>query len=296
MKDTQIIYPSILILIIVWLAASCANPSTTPTSAGGSSPTLTSVTSNPASTPSPTPVSPSPPTSSQTSSDDWPTYHRDSFRTGFVAGASLGSTAHRLWTSDRLDGDVYAEPLVIGGKVLAATEQNSVYALDFTTGKQVWKVNLGTPVPLSQLGCGNIDPSGITSTPVADPAAKRLYVVARLQPNHHELFILDTDAGTVVSHRTVDPPGADPRVQQQRAALALSKGKVYVAFGGLEGDCGNFYGWVVGAPVSGNDPLITYRVSPHRGASLWAPAGPAADSTGNLYVTSGNGYSGSTFD
>jgi outer membrane protein assembly factor BamB len=177
-----------------------------------------------------------------------------------------------------------------------ATEQNSVYSLDIQTGKVLWQVNLGKPVPRADLACGNIDPSGITSTPVADPITGHLYVVARIQPNHHELFVLDIQTGTVVSHRTVDPPGADPRVQQQRSALALSNGRVYIAFGGLYGDCGSYNGWLVGAPVDGNGQLVSYRVPSQRGAGLWAPSGPAVDATGNIYVTSGNGFSNSSFD
>ena len=168
------------------------------------------------------------------SRDDWPTYHRDLSRSGFDP-VPVGSS-NRLWSSDRLDGDVYAEPLVVGESVLVATEQNSVYCLDFATGKSLWHVNLGTPVAISQLGCGDIDPSGTTSTPVADPSAGRLYVVARIQPNHHELFTIDIKTGSVLSHRLVDPPGADPRVQQQRSALALYGGRVYIPFGGLYGD------------------------------------------------------------
>lgn len=104
-------------------------------------------------------------------------------------------------------------------------------------------MNLGTPIPLADLGCGDIDPSGITSTPVADLTTGRLYVVARVQPNHHELFVLDIQSGTVLSHRPIDPPGADPRFQQQRSALVISNGRVYIAFGGLFGDCGSYYGW-----------------------------------------------------
>jgi outer membrane protein assembly factor BamB len=250
-------------------------------------------------TPSTSSTAPAPSTtvtSNSSTGDDWPTYHRDLSRSGSDPAVSLGGSLRRLWTSEALDGDIYAEPLVFGERVLAATEHNSVYSLDITTGKVQWQVNLGTPVPSAELACGNIDSSGITGTPVADPATGRLYVVARLEPNHHELFVLDIEAGTILSHRTVDPTGADPRVQQQRAALALANGRVYVAFGGLYGDCGSYYGWLVSMPADGNGQLISYRVSSHRGASLWAPSGPAVDSAGNLYVTSGNGFSGSTFD
>jgi len=209
---------------------------------------------------------------------------------------SLGSSIHRLWTSESLDGEVYAEPLVVGDRVLVATEHDSVYSLNIKTGSVQWKKTLGTPVPLAELSCGNIDPSGITGTPVADPAARLLYVVARIQPNHHELFKLDIDTGTVISQQTVDPPGSDPKVQQQRAALALSGGMVYVAFGGLAGDCGNYHGWLVGIPASGSGQLVSYRVSSDVGAALWAPSGPAVDDAGNLYLASGNAFSSSSFN
>ncbi len=250
-------------------------------------------------TPTPTGTAPSasaPPMSVYSSSDNWPTYHRDLSRSGFYPGVSLGASLHRLWTSEILDGDIYAEPLVLGGKVLAATEHDSVYSLDISNGKILWQAHLGTPVYLSELSCGDIDPSGITSTPVVDPAAGRLYVVARIQPNHHELFVLDIQDGNILSHQPVDPPGADPRVQQQRAALALSNGRVYIPFGGLWGDCGAYHGWVVGVPVAESGQIVTYQVSPSKGASLWAPSGAAIDSAGNLYVASGNGFSGSNFD
>ena len=85
--------------------------------------------------------------------DDWPTYHRDNSRSGFDPGVFPNGPLNRLWTSDRLDGDIYAEPLVIGGRVLVATEQNSVYSLDSISGRLQWHVNLGTPITLTDLLC-----------------------------------------------------------------------------------------------------------------------------------------------
>ncbi len=166
--------------------------------------------------------------------DDWPTYHKDLSRNGFDA-VTLKSPK-TLWESEPLDGNVYAEPLIVGNQVMMATEQNTVYSFDLGTGKRIWKASLGTPVSISQLGCGDIDPSGITSTPVADPSAGQMYVVARVQPNHHELFTVAIKDGSIISHRVVDPPGSDPRFQQQRGALALSRGRIYIPFGGLYGD------------------------------------------------------------
>ena len=63
-----------------------------------------------------------------------------------------------------LDGNVYASPLVIGGRVVVATENDSVYAIQ--NGHIVWRRHLGTPAPQGQLPCGNIFPLGITGTPV----------------------------------------------------------------------------------------------------------------------------------
>src|SRR5581483_11021441 len=103
-------------------------------------------------------------------------------------------------------GDVYAQPLVVGGRVIAATEGNSVYALDAATGAQAWRAQLGAPVQGSTLPCGDIDPSGITGTPIADPASNTLYVAAFLSAGtHHELFALDIANGNVKWHRAIDP-------------------------------------------------------------------------------------------
>src|SRR5712692_8974511 len=55
-------------------------------------------------------------------SADWPTYHSDLRRNGKAQGAETWSSIRRNWTSQALDGDIYAEPLVVGARVLVATE------------------------------------------------------------------------------------------------------------------------------------------------------------------------------
>lgn len=102
------------------------------------------------------------------SSTDWTTYHRDNTRTGYLASTPDPQGFTRIWNT-RLDGAAYAEPLVVNGRVLVATEGNSVYSLDASTGQVQWHTNISSPVPLTQLPCGNIDPLGITGTPVYDP-------------------------------------------------------------------------------------------------------------------------------
>ena len=74
-----------------------------------------------------------------------------------------------------LTGSIWAEPLVFHGLVIVATEHNDLYAFNEATGAQVWHVNLGAPVPSSDLPCGDISPTvGITSTPVIDPSTGAL--------------------------------------------------------------------------------------------------------------------------
>jgi outer membrane protein assembly factor BamB len=225
----------------------------------------------------------------------WPTYHRVLARTGATAaGPALGSV-HRRWTAS-VDGAVYAEPLIAGGKVIVATENDSVYAFNSATGHREWRAHLATPVPGGSLPCGDIDPSGITGTPVVDTRAGVIYVVT-FQPTEHRLVALDLATGHVRWRRPIDPLGADPRTHQQRAALALSHGRVYVAYGGLFGDCGDYHGWVLGAPTSSpTGQVAVYRVPTGREGAIWAPSGPAIDGHGNVYVATGNGSSTTSFD
>ena len=224
-------------------------------------------------------------------------YHHDAARTGVASDQLPLGTVSRAWVSASLDGALYAQPLAVGGRVLVATEGNSVYALDAASGAIVWHAALGEPVPRSELPCGNIDPSGITGTPVVDVAAGTLYVVAFLRAGpHHELFALDVSTGTVRWHRSIDPPGLSPLVEQERGALALVGGRVYVPFGGLYGDCGPYRGAVVSAAADGSGPLSSYIVPTSRMAGIWNPAGPVIDATGDLWVTTGNSASQGNFD
>ena len=225
----------------------------------------------------------------------WPTYHRDAARTGLEANGPAGASLRRTWESPGLDGAIYAEPLFVGNQVFAATEGNTVYALDATTGQVQWQTNLGAPVPRSELPCGNIDPTGITSTPVVDSARGLVYVVPFLMPAHHELVALDLASGSERFRRPIDPPGRDPKVEQQRSALALVGDQVLVVYGGLFGDCGNYKGFVIGARADGGGDLTTYEVPAARAAAIWAPPGPVVDNN-SVLVATGNSIGSSDPD
>jgi outer membrane protein assembly factor BamB len=234
-------------------------------------------------------------------SDNWPTYHRDMFRSGYDPTFSQFTSATLNWKSTTLDGDVYAEPLIVGTVVIVATEQNSLYELNATTGQIIWHINFGTPVNGATLPCGDINPSGITGTPVIDVTGRTIFVVAYLQaPSlHHELFAVDLDTGNVRFQLPIDPSSANFRVQyqQQRAALALSNGYVYVAYGGLDGDCGPYHGWLVATKTNDGGPLISYQVPTGRAGAIWGGgSGPVVDNSSDLLVATGNSDATSTFD
>src|SRR5438128_481044 len=231
---------------------------------------------------------PSTATPGQVTSADWTMYHDNNARTGFVADMPDPTRLTNLWQQP-LDGAVYAEPLVVDGEVIVATENDTLYALGARSGQIQWHTTVGTPVPLSDLPCGNIDPLGITGTPVYDPQTGLVFAVAEIQGPAHLLVGVDVKTGQVKVRRLVDPPGANPQVHQQRAALALNGNKVYIAFGGLYGDCGDYHGMVVASRTDGTGALLTYQVPTQREGGIWAPAGPTIDGQGNIYVTVGNG-------
>ncbi len=225
---------------------------------------------------------------------DWPTYHRDSARTGAAPSSPALGTLRDAWSA-QLDGAVYAEPLVVHGRVIAATEANTVYALDASDGHVVWKRNVGPPMPLSALPCGNIDALGITGTPVYDPATGLVFAVAELSGGSHVLVGLDAADGSLVVQREVEPPRGDRLAYQQRAALALLDNRVYIAYGGLYGDCSDYTGTVLSVPTTGDGTIDSYVVPTAREGGIWAPGGPAVDGS-RLLVGVGNGESTTSYD
>lgn len=224
------------------------------------------------------------------SASDWVTYHRTNDR----AGQGVGVPApHRLTPAWRaaLDGAVYGQPLLLGNLVIAATEHDTVYGLNLTDGSVRWRRPVGTPMPLKRLPCGNIDPLGITGTPAYDPPTGSVFVVAETTDARHNLVALDARTGAVRFSRPLDIPGRDRQAEQQRGALAVAGGRVYVPFGGLAGDCGNYVGYVSAVDTRGAGKTLVYRVPTRREGGIWAPSGVAVDASGDVWVAVGNGAS-----
>ena len=273
------------VLVAVLLAAGCTSGTTASNATGTEQPPSPSTAaSSPAG-----PASPASPSAAAGGQDaDWPTYDRTADRSGVSVSSPAPGTVRSSWTA-AVDGAVYAQPLVIGSEVIVATENDTVYALDASTGAVRWSRHLATPVP-SGLPCGNVDPSGITGTPVADVATGRLWLVTfTAQPTYrHTLWELNLVTGQTVAQRPIDVSGSDPRAQQERGALVLLGSRVYVPFGGLYGDCSDYKGRVVGAPLSGSGPLVSFTTPNQRQAGIWAPPGESVRDD-SLYVATGNG-------
>jgi polyvinyl alcohol dehydrogenase (cytochrome) len=231
----------------------------------------------------------------------WITYDHDGARSATDPDSGSPVTPAAAWGPTQLDGDVYAQPLVFGSRVYAATENDTVYALDAGSGAVVWRRSLGTAVPAGTLPCGDISPTvGITSTPVIDRSSGRIYAVADTLSGgavSHQLFALDAATGAVVPGFpvAVDPPGQDPKAVLQRAALSLDAGRVIVPYGGNSGDCSTYHGWLVSVPASGSGAPTTFEVDAGAGESqgaIWgAGDGPSQDGAGHLFVETGNGSS-----
>ena len=235
-------------------------------------------------------------TTAPSAGTSWTVYHGDLLGdgdAGSVASVSLNAPA---WTSPALDGQLYGEPLISGGLVFVATENDTVYALAASSGAVAWSTHVGTPVPSSALPCGDISPTvGITGTPVVDAARSEVFVVAEElvgQAPAHELVGLDTATGKVELTQNVDPAGSTPPALLQRTGLTLDAHRVVFGYGGNYGDCSTYHGWVESVPEAGGT-ADSFQVDSGSGQSqgaVWmGGAAPVVDASGNLWVEAGNG-------
>ncbi|WP_231398483.1 choice-of-anchor D domain-containing protein [Conexibacter woesei] len=223
--------------------------------------------------------------------------------------AVSASTFGQLWDT-QIDGQVYAQPLVIGNTVIVATETNNVYALDAETGEVKWHVALATPFPYTLIGwgCGDLTPSlGITATPVIDPATGTVYLTYKtFAPGSRTQAAYYIDALDVASGRPRDgfpqpfggsadnAPGTAPfdaTLELQRPGLLLLGGVVYAGFGG-HCDITPYAGWVFGVNATTGVTTARWRALVEGdGAGIWqAGAGLMSDGDRTLYASTGNGW------
>lgn len=250
------------------------------------------------------------------------TQHNDDARTGenlketVLTPANVNAQHFGMLFKRMVDDQLYAQPLVatnvkIGGGwhdvVYVTTVNNSVYAFDAndaTQTKPFWHVNFGTPANLHDAAFGCLDINGnmgIIGTPVIDAGKNTLYVVALTKAGGsfvQRLHALDATTGADLprSPTVIEAPGFDALLQNQRPALFLAGGNVYI---GYSSHCDKqpYHGYLLGYNAITLQQTGFFNASPGGwGASIWQSGqAPAVDDKGNIYFVTGNGsWNGTT--
>ncbi len=261
------------------------------------------------------------------------TWHNDVARTGqyltetSLTLANVNSTSFGLKAKWPVDGRVNAQPLfaasvpLAGGThdlVIAATEHDTVYALDASTGTVLWQKSMLSPgeTTSDSRSCGQVSPEiGVTATPAIDRslgANGTVFVVATSKDASSNYFqrvhALDLASGAerlgspVVVQATYPGTGAnstngsvlfDPAFYNERAALLVAGGVLYTAWGS-HCDFAPYTGWLIAFDEATLAMRSVLNVTPNgSGGAFWnSGAGPALDAGGSLFVISANG----TFD
>jgi hypothetical protein len=221
---------------------------------------------------------------------------------------------------------LYASNVTIGGVVrnvlYIATMNDKVYAFDADSASAtpLWAKSFVSPpsvtaVPISDItapGLNIVGNVGVQSTPVIDRSSNTIYLVARTKENGNYVQRLHAMDITTGQERSGSPvvitgsvPGSasdataglsgqeirfDPKVQVQRAGLALVNGVVLVAWAAHE-DLTPSHGWIMGFDSATLKRVITYAVTPDvDGGGIWQGGrAPAIDTNGNVYFATGNG-------
>ncbi len=253
------------------------------------------------------------------------TYHYDVSRTGANTSETILNTTNVKNNFGKLfslpvDAEIYAQPLYmpnvtvpgqgVHNVVYVATMNNSVYAFDADTGgNPLWKVNFGTPMPDS-VCCVDRDilvQIGILSTPVIDPNAGVMYLVAETYENGVTAFTLHAISITtgadvetpVVIKGSVAGTASDGTGkvlpftafdQWQRTGLLLANGQIYIAFGSHQ-DTEPYHGWLFSYNATTLAQTGIFCVTPNgpEGGIWQGGVGMAADTNGYVYVETGNG-------
>jgi hypothetical protein len=243
-----------------------------------------------------------------------------------VNAAQFGHIASFIIEGDVYAQPLYIPYIEIPGKgthnvLFVATERDNVYAFDADASSTdpLWQVSFLdaakniTTLSSRDVQCPFIQPEiGITSTPVIDLPSKTIYLLARTKETRNgnaifrqKLHALDLATGaeklggpvtiqaSYQGEKSLFSKGLiefDPLRENQRAALLLAKGNVFIAWAS-SCDVGPYYGWVMSYDVRTLKQTGVLNLSPTgKESGIWqADAGPAADAAGNVYLITGNG-------
>ena len=238
---------------------------------------------------------------------DWTTVGHDSGRSGTAPAESQIGTANAAslsqnWSTS-LDGKVTAQPLFLSAVqvmgaihdvVIAATNQDTVYALDANTGAVLWSDHLAT-APAS---CGIPGGLGISATPAVDLSADRIYAVT----DDGDLRTLSLADGSQVAPAV--PIVADPATNYVWGGLNLSGGSLYIPTGSNGCDQAPWQGGIYQVDVSGSVPApvkhwVTVPSLPasEAGGGIWGSGGVSVDAaTGHVFAASADDATNLTGD
>ena len=254
------------------------------------------------------------------------TQHNNNQRTGANLNETTLNTSNVNVTQFGLlfklpvDDQAYASPLYvanlnIGGVthnvVYVATMNNTVFAFDADRGgNPLWSRNFnngGRPTNHTEVGTGGLcNPYvdiagniGILGTPVIDASTNKMYFVARTIEGGNTvqrlraIDITTGNDGAPSSQVVIQANGFNPTIENQRPALTLSQGIVYIAWSSFC-DFGPYHGFVIGYDASTLQQVHVFNDTPSgtQGGIWQAGQGLSVDLSGNLYFMTGNG----TFD
>lgn len=247
------------------------------------------------------------------------TVSQDTYRDGWdqsetaLDPASVQSPDFGRQFATPVDGQVYAQPLVVGANLIAVTENDKVYGLDKATGAIAWTDDFGPAWPASTIGCSDLTPNiGITAAPVYDPATGYVYLVAKvntpadpMHPNYYMHAVNPTTGTekpgfpvTIGGHPSNDPSATfDPAYQGQRPGLLLLGGVVYAAFGSHCDYGTDWRGYIAGVSTSGVQTALWSDETGAgiRGGGVWAGGGGlVSDGPGQIIFSTGNGNTGAS--
>jgi hypothetical protein len=236
------------------------------------------------------------------------TASQDNLRTGWdpsepgLSPSVVGGGTFGQVFSTPVNGQVYAQPLVVGSVLIVATENDQVYGLNAATGTVEWSRSLGTPYNITF--CPNLTPNiGVTGSPVYDPANGNVYLMAQVMRGSapvYRLYGIDPHTGHIIKRQLIGGnPANDPSIsfdaaqQLERPGLLLLNGWVYAAFGS---NCDHqpYVGFVAGADLSSNAKTLWTDESgvTDNQAGIWQSGGGLmSDAGGRIFFTSGNGVS-----
>ena len=233
----------------------------------------------------------------------------DPAETGLTPAVLASGTFGQLF-STQVDGQVYAQPVVVGNTVIVATENDWIYGLNAATGAIEWSRQLGASWPSSAENCSDLEPNvGVTGTPVYNPATGTVYMVSQEVPTGNSVYNPEFFMHAINPQTGAERPGwpvpiqgspandpgrpFNPFTELQRPGLLMLGGSVYAAFGS-HCDFSPYAGYVAGVNTSTRALTLwsdEAGLTDNQGGIWQSGGGLMSDGPGRIFLATGNGVS-----